>query len=713
MIEYQYKKEPGEETVKLYGINVPLPKMPEERFMFNYYLPIEDQKYKKSIVPDARGWDKRKRNDYAKQQYSRRWNGEWWLIKGQPFYIPGGALVFFDYWLMENGHLPTFRIEALEFFQFWYEHVEFNDNVFGIFVLKCRRLGDTEKILFLMWERCTKYFKQKGGLQSYTDSEAQKAFLRMVDGNFAMPWFFRPVWKGSEKPQKKLSFSKPSESITAKRLKTTDLIDDRTYEHEDFLGSEIWFEATRTGKFDGVRLSFYFLDEIFKIQPFRLNPIDQWRIVKPSMSLNNEMNIIGKTCLCSTVERQKVEGEDENTVEIAEYFWDNSNPEDLDENGRTTTGLVRVFRGFEYAAEVDEFGFHKSKRAAEFRDRTINRLRKIGDTEGLLSLQRKQPSSPEEALSGASSKNILFPELCAERLAQIRNNIGRFGELRDFNDNPITQKAIRGNLVWTGGPKTTVMWVPHREGRWAISQHPKQPNGVRHTNGLYMPKNMNLFRMGCDPYDSGEISGKGSDGAFVLKNRLNLYEEPRREDIERDSLGRILNSQIMTTNTIICDYKFRPRNPWDFYEDVVKTCWYYGVAVFPETDKPGLITWMENNSYLGFLQIEPGELLVNVNRRKRKFGSKATTDIISQYIDLLMLYIPEMIWACHHPRVMRDWRFFQRDKRTKHDLTVASGYMMLADLDERFGEGKSTNRRWKHEPWENITDNEQVHKHIF
>lgn len=697
----------GNETRLVSEVQIELPDMPPEEEMRNYDKAIKDQKFTREVIPDdIYTWPEWKIEEYAKAQWHRRLNGEWWLIKGEPFYIPGGALTFFDYWTTEGGKKPAFRMEALDFFLFWYMFVERDPNIFGMYDLKCRRLGDTEKIMFLVWERTTRFKNVKAGLQSYTDDEAAANFSRLTTGNANMPFFFKPLHSGSDKMC--LAYMRPSEVMTLKKIREMSKRIDTKNEHEQFLNSYIDYESTQTGKYDGRQLFTYHLDEVFKIKPHLLNPKEQWKNIKKVQSLNNDMLIYGKSVFSSTVEEKTTGDVDETTIDIAEWFWDNSDPNDRNEFGRTYSGLARVFRGYEYNAPIDEYGFHQVEKARNFRDAKIKQYREKGDFAGLLDLYHKEPASPEEALSQASEKCVLFPEMCHARLNQIKNGLNRWDE-KVAGYRP---KVVEGELVWENGIRNTrVVFIPTKGGKWHISQHPLRPNAVSRRPGVYRksdgtpvdmamfrPDNMGYYRMGCDPYDADEVVGKGSDGAFTVKRRMYLPGETKQ--LEFDEAGFIKNVEDMETNTYIVDYKYRHKNPYKFYDDVIKTCWYYGVAVFVELDKPGFAIWAKQNGYGGFLQYEPPSLLSATLRRNARQGAKATTDVVNTYVEKLVSYVSRYIWNQHHPRIIQNWARFIPAKRTKFDMSVATGFTELADDDNRYTtDNKKQRNNWSHSPY--------------
>ena len=163
-------------TMQLDEYTIKLPDQPLEKEMINWRLPISQQKFSYEQLPDLRTLNSQELQNLAASQWHLREHGHWQLIKGQPVYVPGGFWMFLNYWTTTRGKRPDFRVEAWEFFVFWYLHVEKIQNCLGSLFVKARRLGDSEKTLFILYERATRYFDYPSGMQSYTDEEAKKAF---------------------------------------------------------------------------------------------------------------------------------------------------------------------------------------------------------------------------------------------------------------------------------------------------------------------------------------------------------------------------------------------------------------------------------------------------------------------------------------------------------------------------------------------------------
>lgn len=678
------------EYIVISGRKVYLPERPPQVEMVNYGLPVKDQKFRREPVPkDILYWDQKDIDEFVEAQWHIRRNGYWILIKGQEFYFPGAYVVFLQYWICEFGSHPSFRKSGLDFFQYWWS-VELDPDCFGMLVVKPRRIGATESALFLTWERSTRYVSWNGGILHLNEKGAKRNFARLVKGNAGMPFFFKPFNEGTSDPKGgSLMFKIPAEKITRKMVN-----DGRFHQATETKGieSEIYVEPAVTLAFDGVRLGTYYGDEFGKAKSKRLNILDQWENIKRVTSLNNGAKIIGKSILTSTIEEvETAEGAEVFTVDIVRKLVNDSTTF-MPDSRRTVSGLAFFFYSYLDAADTDEWGFHKVEEAKKIRDEKIALYRKEKMWDKLLSTYRKEPATIEEALSSPMGEAIFYPELCEERLRQMDAGINKLGK-------PQEQRGVYGRLKWVNnifGGK--VEWVPspkNREDKFYVSQHPGPlANKKIIVKGKPYPGNMGYYRMGLDPFEASKVEGKGSDGAFTIKKLLNLSLETNA-DIITDKNGKVLNPWDMLTNQIVLDYKWRCESIHEFYEDAYMACVYFGVAAFAETNKRGFNEWMELNGLDYYLQDTPAMVQASSSRAKGQKGKAATAGTINQYIAALKGHIYEFIWCCHHPRVIKDWSLFTVKTRTLRDLSVATGYTELAELDTRYEEKKEEEDRWE------------------
>lgn len=651
--------------------------MPAEKYFLNAGKKTKDQKFEKTIIPTGlkRSYDEEK---FVRREFHRRHHGVWVMLNGSPYFIPGKAYHFFNYWTTEAGTRPDFRMEAVEWYILW-DDVYMDMDCFGLLDIKCRRLGDTEKGLHVGYEEMSRIRNTTMGMQHMKKDDAQKNYLRMVNGHKQMAYYFRPQSRGSTGPQRKLELIYPEQAITAKNAKERDLYDDN---HTlPSLGSTADYEATEVRAYDGQKIAFYFGDEYGKIDPKTMNQLEQWNVIKRCLSLNNGRLIYGKGYLPTTVE-DVAKGE---SVKMMQTLWDYSDPNNLSE-GRTITGLRRIFRGFQLAAQTDEYGFHKVKEAEEWRDAEIQRLLDMGDFAEVINLQRKQPKDIHEALQIAASDCTLNPHLLDLQIMGLKKNP------------PIVQI---GNLEFTEGFGSNVEFVAHPKGKWRITQMPLVKNKRVTTDYGYGPGNVHIYAAGGDPIDSK--AKIGSEGALAIFRKFNMAAEGR---IDLDIHGNILNPEDMVTDQFVCTYRHRPDNPEDYFKDALKTAIFYGVPIFFELQKPYVVNKFRDAGYNSYLARRPRETITNIrdkNNASRQEGAAATGPIISLYVDALKVHISRRWKAYKDIDQLTDFRRFNTDNRGERDLTVASGYALLSNMDARMKEEiEDMKSRWSEIPFAKV-----------
>ena len=704
-------------------VSVPMPVLPSEELIKNSKLSSKKQFYEHETVPkDIHTWGKTDIEAYVESRWHRRLNGEWQMINGKPYYIPGGGTVFFDDWTLEGGAKPQFRYSALTLQWLFYNYVEPNPNLFGIYVLKTRRIGDTANFSCMMWERTTRHKGVRAGLQSYNDGMAQKTFARIAKGARNMPFFFRPNRSGSDKQF--LAYMAPNDIVTLKKLKEKDVVTDAPNDAE-FLSSFMDFEPTVEGAYDGEQLFTMFLDEVLKIPPHRMDAVKQFNNLKRCLSLFGEDEIYGKGFVSSTAEKKEKKGataggaDDISTIDVGNWFWDNSDPAMLKESPdkRTVSGLVRVFRGYQIAAKPDKYGFPQEERATKFRNAKMEKAIKYHQPDMITDIYRKEPATPEEALIEDNENCPLYPEICQLRLSQIEKGYNSKGEpIPDYRP-----AVVEGVLLWQNDiPNTSVRFVPQKGGPWHISQLPIAPNQVdvravkmRDEYGnivstdSFTPRNGAYYRAGVDPVSSNpSLVTSGSKGAIVIKRRLFLPAEKKK--IEFDEQGVIQNPEDLTTNKIVADYVDRPRDPALYFQEIVKACWFYSCPAMIEMDKPEAYVYLRKNGYIGMVMYEPPQIARLRARGRNSYfpGVRSKADIVGIYVSKMQGYVSNYWAAIDHPRVLQQAKRFVTKKRTKFDLICAWGMAEIGDMDNRYTEPDGSDTpasSWKSDPYNMAT----------
>jgi hypothetical protein len=426
-----------------------------------------------------------------------------------------------------------------------------------------------------------------------------------------------------------------------------------------------------------------------------MNVKSQWSIVQPTLHIYNGKKIVGKALFTSTVE--DLEEGSVNSLDIMKDMWEKSNPNNRDANGRTLTGLYRYFRSCILGWEPDKWGFYDKAEAEKFVRNTIEGLEKTGDFDAVARLKRKQPLTIQDVFSLSYNECVLYPALLDKRSYQIENNLSWYNSPKDEHGDLVRPKAVRGNLHWTKGFGSNVQWIPDENGRWEISQLPKNPNGRMLVGNYYKPTNDSTHTMGCDPVDAMlESKGKGehSAAAFVIYRR---YDELADGHLPKDDRGIVVESERhrMESAQYVCDYEYRPEDPHDFFEDAAKTAIFYGVPMMYEKDKPSIAAFFYEKGLKYYLKAKPleaqPEKVAAAKAKKRRrlkqlkenqdTGAKASPSLIRLYVDCLKVQVYLYISTFNHPRIIRCHRQFDVANRTKRDLTVAAAFALLSNLD--------------------------------
>lgn len=670
---------------------VKLPDMPPRREMMNHGLPDHKQKFRRTVLPeDYADWawaDNERRNgrpapkvtpeeeEFVSGEWHKRLNGVWVLIKGNPYYLTGDAYVFFNYWITEIGTLPEFRMEAVEFFLIE-DMAERDPQCYGTLWIKPRRLGETEKVMSRGVLIATKYRKSWFGMQNKNDDDAKANFDRAVVGAQNLPYFFQPQLFSGDTPQKQMVWRFPQQ-MGSKKI-------DRSLE----LGSKMDFRATKTLAYDSKRLRYYNMDEPGKISPKVMNCLTAWGVAKLCLSMYNGRKIIGKAALTTTIEFM----EDGASVKVMQQFWDESDPSKLNKNGRTVSGLWRVFRDYRLSAPVDEYGFHKWEQAKIERDNEIDDLREKGKFDQITALKRRMPATIHEALVPPEGDCILGAYLLDEQIDRLNKRIE--------NGDSWPTMPVRGDFFWSNGFGSDVIWKPSPHGKYVVSGHPIRKNARQREGEGWKPMNTGLYGAGIDPIDhmiTRKVKSKigPSDGAMCIGSLFAPMIETA--DLVYDEHGNVDNVEDMITNRCNCTYVNRPLSPYEFYEDCLKALIYFGCKAAVETQKPGIMYWMEDKGYGQYLAKRPVttdiKVMITGRQRKDDIGVAASTPSISAYIESIIEHNKQYVATHTHIELLRDMRKFNGENRTECDITVAWGWCRTHLDSIGFAERKNSKKK--------------------
>lgn len=604
--------------------------------------------------------------DYIENQFDYREEGFWFMSNGTPTYITGSHWTYLQWSSIDIGY-PDFREANRVYWIFW-EACKADSRSFGMIYLKIRRSGFS----FMASSECvnigTLARDARVGILSKTGTDAKKMFTdKVVPINVRLPFFFRPVMDGMDKPKTELAFRLPASKITKKNM----------YEINnneiDGLDTTIDWRNTEENSYDGEKLLFLAHDESAKwVKPN--NILNNWRVTKTCLRLGSK--IIGKCMMGSTSNALSKGGSNYKSL------YEDSRTSTRNANGQTKSGLYSLFIPMEWNMEgfIDKYGmpvFKKPKSrvagidggwitngAIDYWEAEVDSLK--SDSDALNEFYRQFPRTESHAFRD-ESKQALF------NLTKIYHQI-------DYNDSMIKEHYItRGTFSWKDGIKdTSVIWSPDKNGKFYVSWLPKKhmQNNIHIKNGNKHPGNAHLGAFGCDSYDiSAVVDGRGSNGALHGLTGFHMDEAP--------------------VNEFFLEYINRPQTAEIFFEDVLMACVFYGIPILIENNKPRLLYHFKNRGYRGFSINRPDKHTSKLSKTEIELGgipnssedvkqahAAAIESYIEKYVglDLEGIYRDvDQMGSMPFTRTLEDWAKFDINDRTKFDASISSGLAIMAN----------------------------------
>ena len=656
------------ETIELAGLFILLPAQPPEKEILGYGKPVDMQLWERAPVPTEMSriksmdeWAEMPREfrekfrPYIEEEFRRRREGLWFFNKGIPTYITGRHYMMLQWTKLDVGYPDYLAFQRDIFIHM--AACEADPRCMGQLYTKCRRSGYTNICSAVLLDEATQIKDKLLGIQSKTGKDAQEnIFMKKVVQMFRhYPFFFKPIQDGTTNPRMELAFREPSKRITK---------NNKTATKGEALNTVINWKNTTNNAYDGEKLHLLYLDEAGKWE----KPTDireAWRIERTCLIVGRK--IIGKALVGSTVNPMDKGGNQ------FKQLWEDSDVSKRNANGRTVSGLYRIFipafdalEGFfdKYGnpivdteepveamdGEIMEFGarrFLKNERDALKHDaRELNEF------------IRQFPFTTDEAFRD-SVEGSLF-------------NIGKIYEQIEHNDTLFPDPVVRGNFVWRNGIKDSkVVFNPDAQGRWYISwmPDPEKRSVVLEHKGKKVPPNSSMGCGGVDSYDIDATvdANRGSKGACHIYNKFNMDG---------------------ASNMFVAEYASRPPLAKIFYEDVLMAAVFYGYPLLIENNKYGIVRYFESRGYDGYVMDRP-EHLRNSNSSsnvKTKGIPSNSQDVIHAHAQAIEDYIHNHvgydeegnIGSMYFNRTLEDWVGFKIDNRTKFDLTISAGLALLA-----------------------------------
>ena len=688
MIKY---KEGEVITHKLYEELVfTTPPIPKLSTIDNYAIPKSEQYFRYTEFPE---WFKQEREDEKKkqktnpeyfsekinsfvlQEWKRRIQGYWFFNNGVPTYITGKNYFYLNYCkidIADNGSRPYFYMTDVE--EFYAYQIAFDDEkCLGILNVGSRGTGKTLKIASIILEHMTRPPRNRRAfIQSKTELDAKNVIFKakIVALYKSLPYFFKPVSDISSNPKETLNFVLPQ--VRGKGASDIEFSD------ETELNNVISAISSNETALDGETASLVIQDEIFKTVTANV----QRRLEINRFVVFRNSRKVGAILCTSTVEEMG------DQMQTYETVWKEADMKVRTGNGYTVNGLYRYFvpsykttRYVNGKSIVDKFGFIDVAKAKKYHD--TERESRADSPTALISYIRKNPYSAEEAFS-VDGSCIFDSNLLTKRRAYLETH----------------SRTVVGNFeYYNGDPKNNVVFVENPEGIWELNKllNSDESNKVGQVYDyekrqmLPCPLNTDKYVLGADPIDAFSDTvvdvGQMSKATCVVFAKFDFWVD---NDEKVDEIGRPLvykaengkEESAWRTHNFCALLSYRPNDPEEYYDELIKACKYYGGQILIENQKIGAINYFNKLGYGKFLMKRPHET-VNTDsktshRSMNQDGSPSTRPVINLYIEKLKTFVKFHGHRIDFIRIINDFLKLNPKKMTKYDISVACGYSLIA-----------------------------------
>lgn len=658
------------------GIILPKPPKDKSKILFSD-LPKKEQYWRRPELPIISPDNVEAYDEFIKEEFRRRVEGIWFMNNGKPVYLTGNhyfALTYFR--MLDDGDFMKFRYAQLKMF-YHLEACIVDPRCLGQLFGKSRRTGFTYVILSILLNHSTMKRNNKLGMMSKTGTDGQEAFLKYAYALRSLPFWFKPIIQGKEDSPASFTFSAPADnSKEAKKQKKGNVT--------DYLNTTVDWRNTTNGSYDSIKLNFYLLDEVFKIEKPN-DIIVHMGMIRPTMMPSGR--VVGKMFAGSTMGQHNKGGEQ--GIELI----NNSYVKDRDPiTKKTTSGLYFHFLPAQENMEefTDIYGYCHTETPPKGTLNVLGEPIEMGSVEYLLAVEeqlRKQSDAAYNEQLRTYPRTV--EHMMRDESGECAFNLAKIIEQEEHNQKiPDEQKYIVGNFDWVDGVDSNVEFFPNPKGRFKVSWLPSKADGteglknrVEEKNGLFYPLNKDCVRFGCDPFSLKSTHGEGSKGA--IHGKTIMFPEGGAP-----------------SNKFVVEYIARPSDETVFFEDVIKVIRYYGAPILVESNRIDLLRHMRNRGYRPFSMNRLDRPASKLNDNEKEYGGQPMSgkDILDSHMNGIGAWIERYVGVSSNEEfreigemgempfneTLKDWRKFDPDKRTKYDATISSGLAIMACSTEKY-----------------------------
>lgn len=606
---------------------------------------------------------------WYEEEVERLHIGAWIMINGQPVYFNNYCYFFHNWWILLNGHRPTFKETSLEYFRF-FELCEKDRFCFGDIGIKGRRVGLSSmsaaiKVLIALIDNDT-----LSGIVSKTGDDAYEMFLMVRKGLENVPSFLMPeiaaandteIWIAKQIPR----ISKNNKFLSSDRGKNNRV------NHLD----------TSENAYDGRPMRHVTIDEAAKWKKVNVKTC----LGRIGDTLITGTTVVGKVSVFSTVNKGDQGGD--NFREI----WDGSDhiTGKTDKYGRTKTKLKRFFlpayRG--YLGYVGKYGesiiedptpqqveWLKTHKYWNFVTKQwetcpdpyigakqwlqVTRDMKAGDPEELAEEMRNNPFNWRECFQGANNK-------CKFKLEEVIAQIQRIEEILEETG----KKEMGRRMTFRRNLEGKAMPEDDPAGMCYILELIENNNKYVYKNNIKCPDNVIYGASGLDSYmHSKSAVEDGSDACLMIHSR-----------------EKALDPDNINSYAPVAMFLGHPDSKEDFHQQIALILEYYGIKMLGERAETSWEDYFTSPSRRLASPKDAQNKVGYLMTTKRWDGtevygkpSQQTKDVIEQHLSFMVEYALNNIHKIRFLRLLTDMRDFDPDERTKYDACMAWGYALMA-----------------------------------
>lgn len=597
----------------------------------------------------------KKYESFITEDLGRCKKGYWFMNDGEPTYLTGDCYMFFQhYFHFEPRRYGDFRMTVRDLYYFW-EACFADYRCAGVLEVKSRGLSFSTRLGSTAIKETVLNANSFFPLVSKTNSDSVKLFVQKVREPFKMlPIYLQP------------------ESNAYKNEVTALKLEDRRSKE----GNSSYIEqyATTVNAYDGIRPRKSGNDEIGKFNAFSVT--DYWAVHKDCHTTG--IGEVSGKAICGSTAGEYSKGGGKEFKDL----YDNSNIFKRNPLGFTESGLYGLFISAEYGQQgfYDEHGWVIWETPEEPIKNELGRIVKMGVVETLNAIEESLKHD-EIKLNAQKTKHPrklqdAFKDAEALDLFNEKNLVAQEYYLADMIKSPIYyNKVFRMNLHWKNGiengdvehsasktGKFQVVWLPDKDDR----------NSYTQKGGLRKPTLEHIGAFGCDPYYATKvIHGKGSSGALLGLTKSKGDGFP--------------------TDTFFLMYLHRPKNEYEFYNDMIMASVYCSMPNLIERNKRGLLVNMSERGFREYAMNRPDQRYRDLKGDDKSIGGWYSENYsITSQENALQSYIERAVGhvegfddaKVYFPELIKSWQDYdpsEKNNRTKNDLAVAAMFAIKAN----------------------------------